>query len=76
MTQITKTQQVRDLLARGEDIAALRIAKGFRILGEHKADIQRGWDAHTNPRFARSLGRDPDELVARAINSLRTLYPV
>lgn len=72
---ITKTQTVKDLLHSGEAIAALRIAKGFRHLGDHKARIQRGWDAHTNPRFARSIGKDPDQLVAEAISALLAIYP-
>lgn len=71
----TKTQTVKDLLHSGDSIAALRIAKGFKHLGDRKVEIQRGWDAHTNPRFARSLGRDPDQLVAAAIDALMSIYP-
>lgn len=72
---ITKTERVSRLLASGEAIEALRIAKGFRHLGQHKVLIQRGWDAHTNPHFARQLGRDPEALVTGAIEALLELFP-
>ena len=71
---ITKSDHVRALLADGKDIDALRIAKGFRWLGDHKVTIQRGWEAHTNPSFMRQLGRDPDQALADGIEALRTLY--
>lgn len=70
----TKTQKVRQLLTDGRWIDALRIAKGFRHLGPHKKTIQRGWDAHANPRFAKSLGRDPQVLVDDALSALSELY--
>lgn len=70
----TKTQQVRDLLTMGRSLDALRIAKGFRHLGPHKKTIQRGWDAHTNPRFARALGRDPEALLDDALDAISELY--
>ena len=72
----TKSDQLRDALREGRDMDALRIAKSFRMLGQFKADIQRAWDAYQNPRFARSLGRDPDALVRKGMAALRQLYPV
>lgn len=72
---VTKTDLVRQALRSGREIEALRIAKGFRMLGDEKRTIQRGWDAYANPRFAQSLGRDPDLLVREAILALRRLYP-
>jgi hypothetical protein len=71
---VTKTDKVRQALAEGRSIEALRIAKSFRMLGQHKVAIQRGWDAHENPRFARSLGRNPEQLVDDAINALKEMY--
>lgn len=70
----TKTEEVRQALREGRDIDALRIAKSFRILGDHKVAIQRGWDAYQNPRFARQIGRCPDDLMRKAMTSLRDLY--
>jgi len=75
-TVIAKSDQVRQALAEGRDIDALRIAKGFRALGPHKTTIQRGWDALQNPGFHRQLRRDPEQLVRAAVAALRTLYPV
>jgi hypothetical protein len=71
----TKTEKVRELLRDRRFVEALKIAKGFRHLGDHKKTIQRGWDAHTNPRFARSLNRDPQALLDQAIAALLDLYP-
>ncbi|MBM2293766.1 hypothetical protein JQX09_17695 [Sulfitobacter pseudonitzschiae] len=71
---ITKSDKVRQLLADGQDLDALRIAKDFRFLKDVKQVIQRGWSAHQNPSFTRQLGRDPDETLNAAIAALRTLY--
>ena len=72
----TKTEQVRELLRNNREIDALRIAKSFRRLGDHKVTIRRAWDAYANPRFAKSLGRDPDALLATGVAAMRELYPV
>lgn len=71
---ITKSDKVRKLLAEGQDLDALRIAKDFRFLKDLKLVIQRGWSAYQNPNFTRQLGRDPDEMLRAAIAALRTLY--
>lgn len=73
---ITKSDQLRQALREGRERDALRIAKGFRMLGRHKVTIQRGWDALTNPRFAKALGRDPAQLYRDAMDALYELYPV
>lgn len=75
MALVTKTEKLRSALREGRSIDALRIAKGFRALGPYKTVIQRGWDAHVNPRFASQLGRDPEQLVGAAIAALHLLYP-
>lgn len=71
----TKTAKAARLFRSGEFVAALRIVKGFRHLGEHKLTIQRGWDAHANPRFARSLGKDPEALVEQARIAMDEFLP-
>ncbi|WP_306150724.1 hypothetical protein [Roseovarius sp. MMSF_3281] len=76
MTITRKTDLLREALREGREIDALRIAKSFRMLGDFKVAVQRGWDAYQNPRFARSLGRDPDRLVKQGIEAVRSLYPV
>lgn len=70
----TKSDLVRQALAEGRDIDALRIAKGFRFLKDVKVEIQRGWEAYQNPGMTRQIGRDPDETLRAAIAALRTLY--
>lgn len=73
---VTKSDKVRQALREGRELDALRIAKSFQWLGDHKVTIQRGWDAYQNPRFARSIGKDPKSLLAAALSALRSLYPV
>lgn len=73
-TLITKTDKVRQALREEKKFDALRIAHTFRHLGEHKVTIQRGWDAYQNPRFAKSLGRDPQKLIEAAFDALTALY--
>jgi len=71
----TKTAKAAKLFRDGEFIASLRIVKSFRHLGDHKQTIQRGWDAHTNPRFARSIGKDPEALVEQARVAMDEFLP-
>lgn len=71
---ISKSDAVRQLLAAGRDIEALRIAHRFKHLGEHRDTIRRGWEAYTYPSFARSLKRDPEALLQSAIAALHSLY--
>lgn len=53
---------------------ALRIAARFPQLGEHRADILRGHEAHSNPGFYRQLGHDPEALIAAGIAALQARY--
>lgn len=70
----TKISALRDAWARGDRLAALRIAARFPRLGDDKAAITRGHDALVHPDFHRQLGRDPDALVSDALESLRRRY--
>jgi hypothetical protein len=71
----TKTAKAARLFRSGEFVDSLRIVKSFRHLGDHKVTIQRGWDAHTNPRFAKSLGRDPNQLIEAARAAMDDFLP-
>lgn len=71
---ITKSDLVRQALSENRFIDALRIAKDFQWLGDHKVTIQRGWAAQTNPRFQEQIGRDPAQLLVEAETALRELY--
>ncbi len=71
---MTKLQKLRDLLAKGDDIGALRIAAKFPRLGDAKEAITRAWAAHTNPDFYREIGQDPAALVAAGVRAVRARY--
>lgn len=52
----------------------MKLAASWGRLGVHKADIERGWTAITNPEMYREIGQEPDELVAAGIAALRERY--
>ncbi len=71
---VTKTAQVIAAMQAGDHRTALKIAAKFRMLGEHRNAIQRGWAAVSNPAFYRSLGDDPERLVQVGLVAIRTMY--
>lgn len=62
------------LMAAGEWPRALALAARFPRLGEHRDAIVRGHEALANPRFWRSLGKDPDALRDAGIAALQERY--
>lgn len=70
----TKISRVRDLMASGDEIGALRIVARFGRLGADAETIRRGWNAWTSPAFYRELGLDPTALVRAAIAAIRARY--
>ena len=66
----SKSQGIRDALAAGDRIGALRIAAHFHDRSTNTKIFKRGLDAHNHPEFYRQLGHDPQELVAAAITLL------
>jgi len=71
---VTKLSRLTDAWNAGDLIGALRIAARFPRLGVEADAIRRGWDAYQNPRFYRSIGRDPEALVADAIAAVGRRY--
>ena len=69
-----KIETLRAYMAAGDWRAALRLAAAFPRLGEHKARIERGWEAAARPDFQRQLGRNPEVLMADGIAALRERY--
>jgi len=67
---ISKTEKIRAAWAAGERIAALRIAAPFFDRSNDTKTFKRGMDAYNNPDFYRQLGKDPDEIVAVALERL------
>ena len=72
----SKLSKVRALLAAGDEVAALRIVARFPHLGAEKEIITRGWDAHPNSDFYRSLDFDPAEVVRTALATIREKYGI
>jgi hypothetical protein len=72
----TKISKLRTAAASSDWTLALRIAARFPDLGEHAATIVRAHEAGHNPRFYRSLGKDPDALIAAGIDALKARYKI
>jgi hypothetical protein len=66
----TKTDKIRAAWAAGDCIAALRIAARFFDRSEATKAFKRGMEAHNNPQFYRQIGKDPDLLLATALELL------
>ena len=66
----SKTGKIREAWAKGDKISALRIASRFFDRSPETQAFKRGWDAATNPRFYRQIGRDPEALTRDAIDAL------
>lgn len=65
-----KTDKIRTAWAGGDRIGALRIAARFFDRSADTLTFKRGMDAHNNPGFYRQLGKDPAQLVRRALEVL------
>lgn len=72
----SKSQQIREALAKGDRITALRIAAHFHDRSPATMIYKSGLDAYNHPGFYRQLGKDPDILVGSAIAILKKHFPV
>ena len=72
----SKTQMIRDALAAGDRIAALRIAAHFHDRSASTLTYKRGLDAHNHPAFYRQIGKDPEQLTATALLLLETNFHI
>jgi hypothetical protein len=63
----SKSQKIRDALAAGDHITALRIAAHFHDHSANTLTYKRGLDAHNHPAFYRQIGKDPEQLTANAV---------
>ena len=73
-TMQTKLSKLKGFMAAGDHRSALKLAAAFPQLGTHKADIQRGWAAMSNPRFYREIGESPDKLISQGLGAIRKRY--
>ena len=69
-----KTDQIRAAWASGDRIGALRIAARFFDRSIDTKTFKRGMGAYNNPDFYRQLGKEPDQLVASALELLATKF--
>jgi hypothetical protein len=66
----TKTDQIRAAWLAGDQIGALRIVARFFDRSNETMIFKRGMDANNHPGFYRQLGKEPQELVAAALEIL------
>jgi hypothetical protein len=66
----SKTDQIRAAWSAGDQIGALRIAARFFDRSSDTKTFKRGIDAYNNARFYRQLGKDPEQLMAVALELL------
>ena len=67
---ISKTGRIHAASAAGNRIGALRIAARVFDRSHVTKIFKRGMDAYNNPAFYRQLGKDPDRIVAAALQTL------
>jgi hypothetical protein len=65
-----KSEQIRVAWATGDQIGALRIAARFFDRSADTRTFKRGIDAYNNASFYRQLGKDPERLMAAALELL------
>ncbi len=70
----TKLSLLKEYMAQGDFINALRLAAKFGSLGEHKKSITTGWAAYVNPSFYTQIGKEPLELINAGIEAIRHRY--
>ena len=65
-----QADQIRTAWAAGDRIGALRIAARFFDRSTDTKIFKRGMDAYNNPDFYRQLGKNPEQLMAAALELL------
>ena len=66
----SKTQQIHEALAAGNQVGALRIAARFFDKSVDTKIFKLGMAAYSNPGFYRRLGKEPDNVVTQALKTL------
>jgi len=69
-----KSQEIRDAIAAGDSLGALRIAAHFHDRSANTLTYKRGLNAHNHPAFYRQIGKDPEQLTATALALLETNF--
>jgi hypothetical protein len=66
----SKISKVRSAWSAGDRIGALRIAARFFDQSADTILFKRGMDAHNHPDFYPQVGKDPEQLLAEALENL------
>jgi hypothetical protein len=70
----SKVSKVRLAWAAGDRIGALRIAARFFDRSADTISFKRGMDAHNHPDFYRQIGKDPEQILAEALQNLAARF--
>jgi hypothetical protein len=70
-----KLTKLTQHMAKEEWEKALKIAGKFYDLGEHKEVIMLAYQAITNERFHKQIGKDPEKSIEAGIQALKERYP-
>jgi hypothetical protein len=70
----SKTGRIKKALADGDRLTALRIASRFHDRSTETMMFKRGFDAHQHPDFYRQIGKEPAELISKAVRRLRARF--
>lgn len=73
---VSKSDQVRELVRSSDFVAALRIAKSFRLglTAEQRAILARAHEARLWGDTMRQMGRDPEAAFRQGVDLLSQLY--
>ena len=70
----SKISKVRSAWASGDRVGALRIAARFFDRSADTKSFKRGMDAHNHPDFYRQVGKQPEQIIAEALEKLATRF--
>jgi hypothetical protein len=70
----TKSDKLKALILAKDYNGAIALAEKFPRLGSAKDAIKTAHAARINPRFYKSMGKDPEALLQQGIDALLTRY--
>ena len=70
MSATTKSDKIKAALISGDKVRAISIASKFFDRSEDTRLYQQAQAAIGNPGFYRQIGKDPDAIIAAAVESL------
>ena len=70
MTLATKSDKIKAALQAGDTARAISLASKFFDRSDETRLYQRAQSAANNPAFYRQIGKDPDAIVAAAVDAL------